>query len=194
VNVIETALPGVLIIEPRIFRDPRGFFLETWQQARYHEAGLPEHFVQDNLSSSQRGTLRGLHFQNPRAQAKLVYVLQGEVFDVAVDIRVGSPTFGRWVGVVLSGDNQRQLYIPPDFAHGFCVTSEQALFFYKCTEIYTPAAEAGVLWSDPDLGIEWPVRDPLISDKDARYPRLRALPPERLPRYNAAHRGICNKM
>jgi dTDP-4-dehydrorhamnose 3,5-epimerase len=183
VKVIETALPGVLLIEPRIFRDPRGFFLETWQQARYHEAGLPEHFVQDNLSLSQRGTLRGLHFQNPKAQAKLVSVLQGEVFDVAVDIRRGSPTFGRWASVVLSGDNQRQLYIPPDFAHGFCVTSEQALFFYKCTEFYTPACEAGVLWSDPDLGIEWPVRDPLISDKDARYPRLRALPPERLPRY-----------
>lgn len=184
-KVIETALPGVLIIEPRAFRDPRGFFMETWHQVRYHEAGLPERFVQDNLSWSRRRTLRGLHFQHPKAQGKLGYVLQGEVFDVAVDIRRGSPTFGHWVGVVLSAENQRQLYIPPDFAHGFCVTSEQALFFYKCTEVYNAAAESGIRWNDPDIGIEWPVCDPLLSDRDAHYPTLRALPPERLPRDNS---------
>ncbi len=182
-RVSETALSGVLIIEPRVFEDARGFFLETWQQARYRECGLPAHFVQDNLSSSMRGTLRGLHFQNPNAQGKLVYVLQGEVFDVAVDIRVGSPTFGRWVGVVLSENNRRQLYIPEGFAHGFCVLSETALFAYKGTDFYTPQAERGILWNDPDIGIGWPIRTPLLSAKDAAYPMLREMPLEWLPCY-----------
>lgn len=182
-NIRDTTLPGVLLIEPRVFADARGFFMETWHQARYREYGLPAHFVQDNLSSSTRGTLRGLHFQHPHAQGKLVYVLQGEVFDVAVDLRVGSPTFGRWVGVVLSGDHKNQLYIPEGFAHGFCVLSETALFLYKCTDVYTPQAEGGVLWSDPDLGIDWPIRTPFLSEKDKNYPLLREIPPGRLPQY-----------
>jgi dTDP-4-dehydrorhamnose 3,5-epimerase len=182
-KVTETTLPGVLIIEPRVFGDARGFFLETWHQARYREFGLPAQFVQDNLSFSARGTLRGLHFQNPHAQGKLISVLQGEVFDVTVDIRVGSPTFGRWVGVVLSGDNRRQLYVPEGFAHGFCVMSKDALFTYKCTDFYAPQAEGGILWSDPDIGIDWPTRAPLLSEKDEEYPVLKEIPLERLPRY-----------
>ncbi len=161
-NLIETRLPGVIVIEPTVFGDDRGFFCETWNQARYAAAGVPEVFVQDNLSFSRRGVLRGLHFQHPHAQGKLVYVLMGEVFDVAVDIRIGSPTFGQWAGVVLSGENKRQIYIPPGFAHGFCVTSESALFAYKCTDVYVPQAEGCVLWNDPALGIEWPIAQPAL--------------------------------
>ena len=182
-NVSNTSLPGIILIEPRVFADARGFFLETWQQERYQEYGLPTHFVQDNLSSSVRGTLRGLHFQYPHAQGKLVYVVQGEVLDVAVDIRVGSPTFGRSYGIVLSSENKRQLYIPEGFAHGFCVMSEYAVVMYKCTDFYAPQAEGGVLWCDPDLDIAWPVRVPTLSDKDQRYLPLRKIPHERLPRY-----------
>ncbi|MBI3301118.1 MAG: dTDP-4-dehydrorhamnose 3,5-epimerase, partial [Deltaproteobacteria bacterium] len=143
------------------------------------------HFVQDSLSSSTRGTLRGLHFQHPNAQGKLVFVLYGEVFDVTVDIRADSPTFGRWVGTVLSGSNKRQLYIPEGFAHGFCVISESALFMYKCTDFYTPQAEGGILWNDPDIGIDWPIHTPILSEKDKRYPPLSKVPLERLPRYRA---------
>ncbi len=183
IQVIDTSIPGVLIIEPKVFGDSRGFFVETWQQARYAEAGLPERFVQDNLSYSQHGVLRGLHFQNPNGQGKLVYVLQGEVFDVAVDVRLGSPTFGQSVSVLLSADNKRQFYVPPGFAHGFCVTSETALFTYKCTELYAPKDEASILWNDPALGIAWPVRDPSLSDKDARALPLAEFPRERLPVY-----------
>lgn len=183
-NVIETKLPGVVIIEPKVFGDSRGFFMETWQQARYAEAGLPWQFVQDNLSYSARGVLRGLHFQHPRDQGKLVYVLQGAVFDVAVDIRRGSPTFGRWAGVELSGENKRQFYIPPGFAHGFCVTSEQALFAYKCTDFYAPAAEGSIRWDDPDIGIQWPLTEPLVSDKDQQGLYLKDMPAERLPSYD----------
>jgi len=183
VKVSDTPLPGVLIIEPRVFDDARGFFMETWHQAHYQAVGLPAHFVQDNLSHSARGILRGLHFQNPHAQGKLLSVLQGEVFDVAVDIRVGSPTFGQWVGVVLSSGNRRQLYIPEGFAHGFCVTSETALLTYKCTDFYAPQAEGGLLWNDPDIGIEWPIRTPLLSAKDVAYPTLNTIPLGRLPRY-----------
>ena len=172
-KVIATALPGVMIIEPKVFGDAWGFFMETWNQARYEEHGLPAVFVQDNLSFSQKGVLRGLHFQNPNAQGKLVYVLQGEVFDVAVDIRVGSPTMGKWVGVTLSSENKCQIYIPEGFAHGFCVTSETALFAYKCTEMYQPLSEYGVSWKDPDLGIKWPIEKPLLSEKDLNYPRLK---------------------
>lgn len=182
-RICETALPEVKLIEPRVFTDPRGFFLETWHQARYQEYGLPACFVQDNVSLSTRGTLRGLHFQHPKDQGKLVYVLHGEVFDVAVDIRIGSPTFGRWVGIVLSGTNKRQLYIPEGFAHGFCVTSETALVAYKCTDFYAPQMERGVVWNDPDLGIEWPVREPLLSARDMRCPALKQVPAEWLPRY-----------
>src|SRR3989338_2589456 len=181
-QIINTALPGVLIIEPKVFGDQRGFFMETWNQANYAAAGIPDTFVQDNLSLSKKGTLRGLHFQNPNAQGKLVYVLQGEVFDVAVDIRHGSPTFGQSVSIVLSADNKRQLYIPPGFAHGFCVTSETALFAYKCTDKYNPRAEASVLWNDPALNIEWPTDNPELSTKDIQGIRLAALPVDRLPR------------
>jgi dTDP-4-dehydrorhamnose 3,5-epimerase len=184
-NVVETRLPGVLIIEPKVFGDERGFFMETWNGRRYEEAGLPDRFVQDNLSYSARGVLRGLHFQNPQPQGKLVSVLRGEVFDVAVDIRVGSPTFGEWTGVTLSAENKRQFYVPPDFAHGFLVTSEEALFFYKCTEFYSPSSEGIVLWSDPDIGIEWPTDAPTLSERDGKAPPLREMPEGSLPRYPA---------
>jgi dTDP-4-dehydrorhamnose 3,5-epimerase len=182
-NIINTNLPGVLILEPKVFGDERGFFLETWNQARYAEAGLPLTFVQDNLSLSRRGVLRGLHFQNPNAQGKLVYVLQGEVFDVAVDIRLGSPTFGQVETVLLSAENKRQLFIPAGFAHGFCVTSETALFAYKCTELYDPKSEGSILWNDPALGIDWPVDSPELSAKDRAAMTLAEFPRERLPVY-----------
>jgi dTDP-4-dehydrorhamnose 3,5-epimerase len=182
-KITETALPGVLLIEPRVFTDARGSFMETWHQARYHELGLPAHFVQDNISFSVRNTLRGLHFQHPKAQGKLVQVLHGEVFDVAVDVRVGSPTFGKWVGMKLSGDNAQQLYIPEGFAHGFCVMSDVAAVSYKCTDFYAPEAEGGIAWNDADLGIPWPSQSPLLSPKDASYPSLMRVPQDRLPRY-----------
>lgn len=182
-NIVKTKLPGVVIIEPHVFGDARGFFMETWREDRYAEAGLPERFVQDNLSFSQKGVVRGLHFQNPNSQGKLVYVLQGEVFDVAVDIRIGSPSFSRWKGVRLSGENKRQFYIPAGFAHGFCVMSETALFAYKCTDGYNPQAEHGIIWNDPDVSIEWPVREPVLSEKDQRYGRLKDLAEGMLPRF-----------
>ncbi len=182
-EVIETKLPGVLVIEPKVFGDERGFFMETWNEARYREAGLPVAFVQDNLSFSQHGVLRGLHFQNPNQQGKLVYVLQGEVFDVAVDIRVGSPHFGEWTGAILSAENKRQFYIPEGFAHGFVVTGDSALFAYKCTDRYNGGAEGSVLWNDPEIGIEWPIEDPVLSEKDRNAPVLSEMPEERLPRY-----------
>ena len=185
-NVIETNLPGVLIVEPKVFGDERGFFMESWNGRRYEEAGLPGRFVQDNLSYSARSVLRGLHFQNPQPQGKLVSVLRGEVFDVAVDIRVGSPTFGRWTGVTLSADNKRQFYVPENFAHGFVVTSEVALFFYKCTDYYAPSSEGIVLWNDPDIGIEWPIDAPTLSERDRAAPPLREMPEGSLPRYPAA--------
>ena len=183
-KVTETDLPGVLILEPRVFGDDRGFFMETWQRERYREAGIDVDFVQDNLSFSRKGVLRGLHFQNPHAQGKLVQVLQGEVFDVAVDIRVGSPTFGRWAGINLSADNKRQFYVPPDFAHGFCVLSETALFSYKCTDLYHPESEGSILWNDPAIGIDWPVSDPSLSEKDAQAPTLDSMSESLLPTYN----------
>ena len=187
-NIIETDLPGALIIEPKVFGDERGFFMESWNQARYAEAGMPEQFVQDNLSFSRRGVLRGLHFQNPNGQGKLVYVLQGEVFDVAVDIRLGSPTFGKSVSVELSADNKRQFYIPPGFAHGFCVTSETALFAYKCTTFYDPKSEGSILWNDPMLAIAWPVTDPELSVKDVAGIPLTEFPRERIPVYEGSDR------
>ena len=183
-KVTETKLPGVVVLEPKVFGDERGFFMETWHQARYEEAGLPARFVQDNLSFSTRGVLRGLHFQNPDQQGKLVYVLQGEVFDVAVDIRVGSPTFGEWAAVILSSENKRQFYVPEGFAHGFLVTGDEALFAYKCTAKYNPPAEGFVLWNDPEIGIKWPVEtSPILSEKDQAARPLRGIPAERLPRY-----------
>ena len=180
-KVERTALPGVLILEPKVFGDARGFFMETWNRSRYAEAGLPGEFVQDNVSYSRHGVLRGLHYQHPRAQGKLVHVLEGEVFDVAVDVRVGSPTFGRWVGAALSAQNRRQLWIPPGFAHGFCVTGETALFCYKCTELYAPEHEGSILWNDPAIGIAWPLEHPTLSAKDAAAPPLAAVSPARLP-------------
>ncbi|MEW6698642.1 MAG: dTDP-4-dehydrorhamnose 3,5-epimerase [Bacillota bacterium] len=181
-KLMETRLPGVVIIEPRVFNDSRGFFMEIWQQERYQQAGISAGFVQDNLSFSTKGVLRGLHFQNPNTQGKLVCVLQGEVFDVAVDIRVGSPTFGQWVGVLLSADNMRQLYIPEGFAHGFCVLSDTALFTYKCTDYYNPATEGGIIWNDPDINIDWPLEEPVLSKKDINFPQLRNIAANRLPR------------
>lgn len=182
-KVIETGLDGVLIIEPKVFGDQRGFFQETWSKPKYETIGVREEFVQDNLSYSTRGVLRGLHYQMPHTQGKLVAVIQGTVFDVAVDIRAGSPTLGRWTGVELSGENHRQLWIPPGFAHGFCVISDTAYFSYKCTDIYTPAAEGGILWNDPDIGIEWPITGGTLSDKDRQYPRLRDVPLAALPQW-----------
>lgn len=183
-KVIATELEGVLLLEPKFFSDARGFFIETWNQERYREAGISLPFVQDNLSRSARGTLRGLHLQQPFAQGKLVQAIVGEVFDVAVDVRVGSPTFGRWVGATLSETNKHQLYVPPGFAHGFCVTSEHALFAYKCTDLYHPEAECSVAWNDPDIGIEWPVKEPRLSPKDSAALRLRDIAMEKLPRYH----------
>jgi dTDP-4-dehydrorhamnose 3,5-epimerase len=163
----------VIVVEPRRFGDSRGWFMEVHHAHRYKEIGLPEKFVQDNLSHSVKGTLRGMHFQHPHAQAKLVQVLRGAVFDVAVDVRRGSPTFGKWAAVELTGDSPRQLFIPAGFAHGFCVLSDDADFFYKCTDLYTPECERTILWNDPDIGIKWPVENPLLSPKDLKGVRLR---------------------
>jgi dTDP-4-dehydrorhamnose 3,5-epimerase len=185
VQVTRAAIPDVLVVDPRVFGDERGFFFETWSAGRYAEAGVPLTFVQDNLSRSAKGVLRGLHLQHPGGQGKLVYVLEGDVFDVVVDVRVGSPTFGLWVGYTLSAHNKRQLYIPPGFAHGFCVTSAWALFAYKCTTPYRPEHEFGILWSDPAIGITWPVDDPVLSGKDRVYPLLADVPEGRLPTYGA---------
>ena len=170
--VRRSRLAGVLLIEPRLLRDERGYFVETWHLDRYAEAGLPTAFVQDNRSSSVRNTLRGLHYQWRRPQGKLVQVVDGEIFDVAVDLRPDSPTFGQWEGVHLSADNFRQYWIPPGFAHGFCVLSDIAVVEYKCTDVYDGAGEAGLLWNDPDLGIDWPVSDPILSPKDQRQKRF----------------------
>ena len=183
-KIVETDLPGVLIIEPVVYGDARGFFLESFHARRYAESGLPETFVQDNHSRSSRGVLRGLHYQLHHPQGKLVRVVSGEVFDVAVDIRRGSPTFGRWVGATVSADNHRQLYVPPGFAHGFCVLSESADFLYKCSEYYAPDDEHGVRWDDPDIGIEWPGLEFQLSEKDRNNPLLHELDAE-LPVYEA---------
>jgi dTDP-4-dehydrorhamnose 3,5-epimerase len=180
-KVTEIKLSGVLVLEPKVFQDDRGYFLETWNRKRYEQAGIPGHFVQDNISFSKKGILRGLHFQYPQSQGKLIQVLSGEVIDVVVDIRVGSPTYGQWIGEVISEANHRQIYVPPGFAHGYCVNSEAALFSYKCTDFYNPATEHGIIWNDPDIGIEWPVEQPALSPKDINYPRLKDLDPENLP-------------
>ena len=182
-RVEPTALPGVAVIEPNVFPDARGFFLEAYHAERYAEAGIRATFVQDNHSRSVRGTVRGLHAQLLRPQAKLVRVLQGEIFDVVVDVRRGSPTFKRWVGVTLSAENFRQIYVPTGFAHGFCVTSETALFTYKCSDVYAPEHEGGIAWNDPDIGIRWPIDRPNLSAKDQKYPRLKELDRSRLFEY-----------
>jgi dTDP-4-dehydrorhamnose 3,5-epimerase len=171
VNVIDTNIAEVKIIEPKVFGDDRGFFLETFHAARYAEfAGIDLPFVQDNHSRSTKGVLRGLHFQKTKPQGKLVRVVSGEVFDVSVDIRRDSPTFGQWAGVILSEQNKRQFWVPPGFAHGFVVLSDTADFEYKCTDYYDPADEGTIRWDDPDLAIDWPINQPLISDKDANAP------------------------
>lgn len=182
-QVIPSEHPDVLLIEPDVFPDERGFFMETFHAKKYSQQGLPEVFLQDNHSRSTRGVLRGLHYQLEHPQGKLVRVVSGEVFDVAVDIRKGSPQFGKWVGFVLSEENQRQVYVPPGFAHGFCVLSEQADFMYKCTELYAPGDEYGIAWNDPDVGIDWPQLDYSLSDKDQHFPLLRDA--DKLPAYKA---------
>ena len=178
---IKTAIPGVVLVEPDTYRDERGFFMETYHQTRYAEGGIEYLFVQDNHSHSRRGTLRGLHYQLKHSQAKLIYVSGGEIFDVAVDIRRGSPTFGKWVGAHLTEENSRQIYVPKGFAHGFYTLSETADVIYKCTDFYAPGDEYGILWSDPDIGIEWPEKNPLLSKKDSRNPRLSEIPEDLLP-------------
>jgi dTDP-4-dehydrorhamnose 3,5-epimerase len=182
-NVLPTELEGVLIVEPKVFGDKRGFFLETFQKQRYRGAGIDVEFIQDNISFSVSRTLRGLHYQHPCGQAKLVQVLAGEIYDVAVDIRHGSPTFGQWTGVILSAENSRQFFLPQGFAHGFCVLSETALFMYKCSDYYTPQYEGGICWNDPDLNIPWPVQAPLLSERDGAFPCLREIDPIQLPEY-----------
>jgi dTDP-4-dehydrorhamnose 3,5-epimerase len=168
-----TEIPGVIVVEPTVHRDPRGFFLETYHEPRYREGGIDVRFVQDNHSLSRGGALRGLHGQSPNPQGKLVRAIEGEIWDVAVDVRVGSPTFGRHVAVVLSAENHRQLYLPPGMLHGFCVLSERAQVEYKCTAVYDPRADFGVRWNDPELAVPWPIAEPVLSEKDARAPFLR---------------------
>jgi dTDP-4-dehydrorhamnose 3,5-epimerase len=183
-KVTELEIPGLLLIEPQRFGDDRGWFAETWQAPRYREAGITETFVQDNLARSARGVLRGLHAQNPHPQGKLVQVLEGRVFDVAVDLRLGSPTFARWYGIELTGEHLVQFYVPPGFGHGYCVLSDTALFGYKCTDLYHPETELGVRWDDPAIGIEWPLDGlPVLSEKDARAPLLAEIPEDRLIPY-----------
>ncbi len=172
-RVIETGLPGVRVLKPTVHRDARGFFVETYHKSRYAELGIRDSFVQDNHSRSTRGTLRGLHGQFPRAQAKLLRVIEGEIYDVAVDARRGSPSYGRFVATRLSADDFRQLYVPRGFVHGFCVTSEIAQVEYKCSEVYHPEDEFSVLWNDPEIGIPWPIAEPILSEKDRAAPRLR---------------------
>ena len=180
-KVARTSLAGVLVIEPDRFDDSRGFFLETWQRERYEAASIVGNFVQDNHSHSRQGVLRGLHYQMRRPQAKLVTVFRGRIFDVAVDVRRDSPTFGRWAGAELSDTGPRQMYVPPGFAHGFCVLSDLADVHYKVSDFYDPADEAGVAWNDPEIGVAWPIGDPQIAARDAAYPRLRDIPRDRLP-------------
>ena len=179
-EIILTPLEGLKIIKPNVFKDPRGFFMETYRQDNYQDAGTNCIFVQDNLSFSQKDTLRGLHFQMHHPQAKLVQAITGEIFDVAVDIRRNSPTFGKWSGVYLSAENKHQLLIPAGFAHGFCVVSQTAHVCYKCSDYYNPDDEGGILWSDSSIGIEWPVKEPILSEKDKSYPLLAELPQEKL--------------
>jgi dTDP-4-dehydrorhamnose 3,5-epimerase len=179
----KTMLPGCLIVEPQVFGDSRGFFFEAWNAVEFSKIGVEAEFRQSNISGSTRGVLRGLHYQWPNPQGKLVSVLEGEVYDVAVDIRRGSPHFGKWAAVVLSAENKRQLWIPEGFAHGFAVLSERALFSYMCTNVYDKVADAGVRWDDPAIGIDWPIANPNLSDKDAKAPLLAEVAQDRLPVY-----------
>jgi dTDP-4-dehydrorhamnose 3,5-epimerase len=181
-KITETALPGVLLIEPKIFGDQRGFFLETYRQDVMHDAGLGVNFIQDNHSRSSKGVLRGLHYQLTQPQGKLVRVTRGEIFDVAVDVRRDSPNFGQWFGAKLSDENMHMMYIPPSFAHGFVVLSDTVDFIYKCTDYYHPDSEQGILWNDPEIGIEWPIQDVNLSEKDQCNPRLSQQ--DNLPHYS----------
>ena len=177
-RVTRLDIPGVLLLEPAVMSDHRGAFMETYHERRYQELGIEERFVQDNYSRSIQNTVRGLHFQQPHAQGKLVMALEGTVYDVVLDIRKGSPTFGKWYGIELSSKNFKQLYIPPGCAHGFCVTSDTACFLYKCTAYYSPNDDRGILWNDPALGITWPVTQPILSPKDQAHPTLAAMDAE----------------
>jgi dTDP-4-dehydrorhamnose 3,5-epimerase len=181
---LETSLPGVYELQPKVLRDARGFFLETYHQQKFSEFGIPDVFVQDNHSRSGKGTLRGLHYQLRHAQAKLCRVVEGEVLDVAVDIRLGSPTFGKWTSVLLSAEKQNQIFIPKGFAHGFVTLTDSVQFLYKCSDFYDPGGEYGIIWNDPGLAIFWGVSNPLVSEKDAKYPTLAAMPREFLPHYS----------
>jgi dTDP-4-dehydrorhamnose 3,5-epimerase len=171
-EIIQTSIPEVIVLAPPVFTDSRGYFLETYQQKKYAKLGISKPFVQDNQSYSTKNVLRGLHFQLRYPQGKLVRVTQGTVFDVAIDIRRNSPTFGKWHGEILSADNRKQMYIPENFAHGFCVLSDSAEFLYKCTDFYVPGDEAGLIWNDPQLGIKWPIDEPILSSKDAVLPQM----------------------
>lgn len=180
---MSTSLPDVWELQPKTIRDARGFFLETYHLQKFTDLGIPDVFVQDNHSRSSKGTLRGLHYQLRHPQAKLCRVVEGEVLDVAVDIRLGSPTFGKWAGVLLTAERQNLIFIPRGFAHGFVALSESVQFLYKCSDFYDPAGEHGILWSDPSLAISWGVENPLVSEKDSKYSTLAAMPREFLPRY-----------
>lgn len=184
-KIIETKLPGAVIIEPAVFGDSRGFFFESWNAERFAAHGLPTRFVQSNVSSSSRGVLRGLHYQWPRPQGKLVSVLEGEVFDVAVDIRRGSPTFGQWEGVLLSAENKRQFWIPEGYAHAFLGLSDRVIFTYLCTDVWVKEVDSNIRWDDPRIGIDWPIDAPLLSDKDAAAPLLAEIAEDRLPVFGA---------
>jgi dTDP-4-dehydrorhamnose 3,5-epimerase len=181
---LETSLPGVYELRPRVYRDARGFFMETYHRQHFNEHGIVDFFVQDNHSRSARGTLRGLHYQLCHPQAKLCRVIEGEAFDVAVDIRLGSPHFGKWTSVILSDKAHNQLYVPAGFAHGFLALSDAVQFLYKCSDFYDPADEHGVAWNDPNLNISWGIDSPQVSEKDAKYSSLAAIPPELLPRFS----------
>lgn len=179
-DIEDTPLPGAAVLNIDVFGDDRGWFMEMWNADRYHMSGLDVEFVQDNLSQSKSGVLRGLHFQNPQPQGKLVTVLQGEVYDAIVDLRSDSPTYKEWFGITLSAEEPTQLYVPEGCAHGFLVTGDTALFHYKCTDLYAPDAEWSIRWNDPEIGIEWPVSDPILSEADAAAPYLHNLPEEAL--------------
>jgi dTDP-4-dehydrorhamnose 3,5-epimerase len=185
-KIIETTLPGVIVIEPKVFGDDRGFFVETYRESLFQQAGITEKFIQDNHSRSSKGVLRGLHYQLDNSQGKLVRVATGCVFDVAVDVRIGSPYFGQWYGTILDEKSKRMMYVPPNFAHGFVVLSEYADFIYKCTNYYNPSSEQGILWNDSDIGIKWPTNDVSLSDKDKNNVMLKKQPDNFLPKYSTA--------
>ena len=193
ITICPTSLNEILIVEPSVFKDKRGFFIETYHQEKYQRAGITKVFVQNNYSHSIKGVLRGLHYQLDHPQGKLILVIRGAIFDIVVDIRYGSPTFGKWTGVYLSENNHHQLFIPEGFAHGFCVLSEQADVIYQCTDFYSPGDEYGIRWDDPEVGIDWPVQDPILSEKDAGYPFLLHQTKDRLPQWKENEKGNENK-